>query len=146
MKNAPAFLVLQILQQLALDPLQGIIDGLNYDVLKDSATDVAYPTFGSTATAWQLIDLRLDENGNPVVTPNAGGTGYDNGNLSEAQVKALQKALGVDVDGKYGPKSKEASGGLSATEAYKKYVLNATETKGYFDFSFEEYKDNIFYM
>ena len=45
---------------------QGIIDGLNYDVLKDSATDVAYPTFGSTATAWQLIDLRLDENGNPL--------------------------------------------------------------------------------
>jgi beta-glucosidase len=45
---------------------QGITDGLDYDVLKDSATDVAYPTFGSTKTAWQLIDLRLDENGKPL--------------------------------------------------------------------------------
>ena len=45
---------------------QGIIDGLSYDVLKDDPTDVPYPTFGSTLTGWQLIDLRLDENGNPL--------------------------------------------------------------------------------
>jgi beta-glucosidase len=45
---------------------QGIIDGLAYDVLKDAPTDVPYPTFGSTLTGWQLIDLRLDENGKPL--------------------------------------------------------------------------------
>ena len=28
-------------------------------------SDVAYPTYGSTKTAYSLIDLRLDENGNP---------------------------------------------------------------------------------
>lgn len=39
---------------------------MNYDVLSDAKTDVAYPTFGSTDTAWQLIDLRLDENGDPI--------------------------------------------------------------------------------
>lgn len=53
---------------------------------------------------------------------NKGG-GANNGGLSAAQVKALQKALGVDQDGSYGPKSKSAAGGLSADEAYKKYVL-----------------------
>lgn len=44
----------------------GIIAGLDYDVLKDATTDVAYPTFGSSASAWQLIDLRVDENGDPI--------------------------------------------------------------------------------
>ena len=44
----------------------GIIAGINYDILDEPETDVAYPTFGSTATAWQLIDLRVDENGDPV--------------------------------------------------------------------------------
>ncbi|MBQ8413679.1 MAG: glycoside hydrolase family 3 C-terminal domain-containing protein [Clostridia bacterium] len=45
---------------------QGIIAGLDYDVLKDATSDVEYPTFGSSASAWQLIDLRVDENGDPI--------------------------------------------------------------------------------
>ena len=53
---------------------------------------------------------------------SGGGGGYDNGSLTAAQVKELQAALGVSADGKYGPKSKNAAGGLSAEEAYKKYV------------------------
>ena len=44
----------------------GIVNTINYDVLDDEPTDVAYPTFESNATAWQLIDLRVDENGDPV--------------------------------------------------------------------------------
>ena len=55
-----------------------------------------------------------------------GGNGkqvsYNNGSLSNAQVKQLQAALGVKADGYYGPSSKEAAGGLSAAEAYAKYV------------------------
>ena len=43
-----------------------IIAGLQFDILKEGESDVAYPTFGSTATGWQLIDLRLDENGDPI--------------------------------------------------------------------------------
>jgi peptidoglycan hydrolase-like protein with peptidoglycan-binding domain len=49
---------------------------------------------------------------------------YDNGSLTTAQVKELQKAIGANVDGRYGPNSKKAAGGLSAEEAYKKYVSN----------------------
>ena len=50
------------------------------------------------------------------------GGSASNGSLTTDQVKALQAALGVEQDGKYGPKSKAAAGGLSAEEAYKKYV------------------------
>ena len=49
-------------------------------------------------------------------------TDYDNGSLSEDQIKAIQKAMGVTVDGKWGPESSKAAGGLSPEEAYKKYV------------------------
>ena len=45
---------------------QGIIDGLNFDILKGEKTDTEYPTFGSSASGWQLIDLRVDENGDPI--------------------------------------------------------------------------------
>ena len=47
---------------------------------------------------------------------------YNNGTLSQDQIKQLQKALGVTADGLYGEKSKKAAGGLSAEEAYKKFV------------------------
>ena len=50
------------------------------------------------------------------------GTSYNNGSLSTAQVKQLQAALGVEADGYYGPNTKKAAGGLSAAEAYAKYV------------------------
>ena len=50
------------------------------------------------------------------------GKNYDNEGLTAAQVKELQNALGVEADGYYGEKSKGAAGGLSAKEAYEKYV------------------------
>ena len=53
---------------------------------------------------------------------SSSGGGYDNGGLSTAQVKQLQKALGVTADGYYGTNSKKAAGGLSAKAAYDKYV------------------------
>ena len=52
----------------------------------------------------------------------SGGGSYDNGTLKEKEVIALQKALGVAQDGKYGSVSKKAAGGLSAEEAYQKFV------------------------
>ena len=50
------------------------------------------------------------------------GSNYNNGSLTNAQVKELQAALGVSADGYYGPRSQDAAGGLSAAEAYAKYV------------------------
>lgn len=47
-----------------------------------------------------------------------GGKGYDNGALTESEVKQIQAALGIEADGKWGPQSVEASGGMTAGEAY----------------------------
>ena len=51
------------------------------------------------------------------------GVSYNNGTLTNSQVKDLQAVLGVSSDGYYGPESQKAAGGLSAAEAYNKYVL-----------------------
>lgn len=51
------------------------------------------------------------------------GVSYNNGTLTNSQVKDLQAVLGVSSDGYYGPESQKAAGGLSAIEAYNKYVL-----------------------
>lgn len=58
---------------------------------------------------------------------SSGGSGYDNGSLGSEEIKALQTALGVTADGKFGPESQKAAGGLSADEAYQKYVLDAEQ-------------------
>ena len=39
----------------------------------------------------------------------SGGKGYDNGNYATADVKKAQAFLGVDSDGKWGPKSQAAA-------------------------------------
>lgn len=59
-----------------------------------------------------------------------GGGSYNNGSLTTAQVKQLQKKLGVTADGMWGAKSKKAAGGLSADEAWKKFgnTVNNTVT------------------
>lgn len=66
------------------------------------------------------------------------GGGYDNGSLTQVGVSALQKALGVKVDGKWGPKTQAAAlkkwGVSSADEAYKIYTGGA-------DMNFDGYKD-----
>ena len=51
-----------------------------------------------------------------------GGVSYNNGSLTNAQVKELQAALGIEADGYFGPKTREAVDGLSADAAYEKYV------------------------
>lgn len=61
---------------------------------------------------------------------NSGGTGkdstgkeynYDNGGIDSSKIAEIQKALGVTADGKWGPKSQAAAGGLSAKEAWQAY-------------------------
>ena len=63
---------------------------------------------------------------------SSSGGGYDNGGLTKEQIKQLQNVLGVTADGLYGANSKKAAGGLSAKEAYEKYVgtKNATYNIG----------------
>jgi hypothetical protein len=50
------------------------------------------------------------------------GVDYNNGSLTNGQIKELQAALGLEATGLYGERAKKAAGGLSAEEAYAKYV------------------------
>lgn len=47
--------------------------------------------------------------------------GYDNGSLSEDQVKEIQTALGITADGKWGYNSRQATDGMTAEEAWNAY-------------------------
>ena len=59
-------------------------------------------------------------------------TGYNNGNLTTAQIKEMQTFLGVTADGKWGPKSQAAAqtkwGVSSAGDSWSKYVPKSTGT------------------
>ena len=60
----------------------------------------------------------------------SGKVGYDNGSLSDAQIKEMQKALGINADGKWGSGSTSAAGGLTADEAWKAYQNGTLGKKG----------------
>lgn len=49
---------------------------------------------------------------------------YDNGSLTTAQVKELQRWYGVGADGQWGAGSKKAAGGRTADEAWTYYQSN----------------------
>ena len=59
---------------------------------------------------------------------NSSGGGYNNGNVSETNIKYMQQVLRVDPDGKWGSKSQQAAlrewGVTSADEAYRIYTGN----------------------
>ncbi len=46
---------------------------------------------------------------------------YDNGSVSEENIKKIQKVLGVKVDGKWGAESRQAAGDVSADVAWANY-------------------------
>ena len=74
------------------------------------------------AEAWAAEKESINNNKYSYSGTTEGGTSFNNGGLTDGQVKQLQAVLGVDADGKYGPASKEAAGGLTAEEAYAKFV------------------------
>lgn len=81
--------------------------------------------------AWELEKQAYTDSTKTYAGTTPGGASYNNGGLTNGQVKELQAALGVEADGYYGEKSKEAAKGLSAAEAYAKYVgTTASETGG----------------
>ena len=53
---------------------------------------------------------------------------HDNGSLTTAQVKELQRWYGVSADGQWGAGSKKAAGGRTADEAWAYYQQNKKDT------------------
>lgn len=76
--------------------------------------------------AWELEQKAYAESTKSYSGTTADGKAFNNGTLTDGQVKELQAVLGVEADGKYGPESKEAADGLSAAAAYAKYVGGGT--------------------
>jgi hypothetical protein len=74
------------------------------------------------------------------------GDSYNNGGLTTAQIKELQAAIGVEADGYYGSQSSKAADGLSAEEAYKKYVGKSPKQDDPVGFSGSSYSDAVKYM
>ena len=78
---------------------------------------------GMKEEAWEVEKSTIADS-----TKSYSGNGFNNGTLTNGQIKELQTILGVEADGKFGPKTKEAAGGLSANEAYAKYIGGTSET------------------
>lgn len=74
---------------------------------------------------------------------SGGKVGYDNGSVSTDNIKLMQQALGVEADGKWGAGSKEASGGLTADQAWKAYQDGKI---GKVDVSYDDVKDDCDYF
>lgn len=110
---------------------------------KESSAEAEYAR--EIALSYGLIDPALIGQINSLAdlaklsagTASAAGTGtdtgntgslvaYDNGGLTEAQVKQMQAYYGVTADGKWGPNSKKAAGGLSAKDAWAAYQNGQT--------------------
>lgn len=53
---------------------------------------------------------------------SASNSGYDNAGVSEEDIKKIQAALGVTVDGKWGPESYAAAGNVTADIAWQNYL------------------------
>lgn len=58
----------------------------------------------------------------------SGSTGYNNGGLTTSQIIQMQEALGVTADGKWGPATQAAAGGLSADAAWE--IMNQGSDPG----------------
>lgn len=84
-----------------------------------------------TKEQWAYEKAAYEDSKKSYSGSTASGTKYNNGGLTDGQVKELQTALGVDADGKFGPQSKEAAGGLTAEEAYAKYVSGESKPSSY---------------
>lgn len=62
---------------------------------------------------------------------------YDNGGIGKDKIAEIQKALGVTPDGKWGPQSQAAAGGLSANAAWQAYQ------KGEFSYGYDKVVDDL---
>lgn len=94
-----------------------------YDEYRNAIADKQWEkNYKLNEEAWELEKQAYTDSTKSYAGTTAGGASYNNGGLTNGQVKELQAALGVEADGYYGEKSKKAAGDLSAAEAYAKYV------------------------
>lgn len=77
----------------------------------------------SSADAQAIVNKVKEQEAAAKVSSGGGsGNGYDNGGQTTSDIKKMQAELGITADGKWGPASVEASGGLTADEAYTAWM------------------------
>ena len=123
----------------------------SYGQYRDSVADSQWrKNFDLAASQWQKeYEAKYGDGGSTYIPNSPGGdtpNDDDNGSgISIADIKAMQKIVGVGQDGKWGPKSTAAAGGLTLEEAYKAWqngTLKPVETKKWNDFNQEELEKN----
>lgn len=72
----------------------------------------------SSAEAQAIVNKVKEQEKAALNGGGGGGNGYNNGGQTASDIKKMQAALGITADGKWGPASIKASGGLTADEAY----------------------------
>lgn len=103
------------------------------DILDNDGDQTIIPDDGDDKTNPDGTDKdNTDEDKDPGQTTTDGDDDKDDDTsttgVTPDQIRLVQKYLGVTADGDWGPKSKEAAGGLTAEAAYKAY-LNGTLAK-----------------
>ena len=94
-----------------------------------------YKTLGyATPEIAEILGIKTSNGGTSAITPGStptggytGGTGYNNGSVSDADIRKIQRSLSVTPDGKWGPESSKAAGGLTADEAWAKWGAELTD-------------------
>lgn len=101
-----------------------------YDEYRNAISDQQWEkNYKLNEEAWELEKQAYTDSTKSYAGTTTGGASYNNGGLTNGQVKELQAALGVEADGYYGENTKKAAGNnLSAEEAYAKYVGSTSGT------------------
>ena len=119
----------------------------DYDAYRDSVADDHWQKEYDLATS-EVVDTTDNSTGHTGIDKDsvATPTGYNpKSSITPNDIKQMQAAIGVDQDGKWGPQSTAAAGGLTVEEAYKAWkngTLKKVETKTWKDFSNEELEKN----
>ena len=96
--------------------------GLSYDEYRNAIADEQWQKeYDLKKEQWDYEKSLADDSNKSYSGTTSSGAKYNNGSLTNGQIKELQAALGVDADGKFGPATKEAAGGLTAEEAWAAY-------------------------
>lgn len=105
-----------------------------YQTIRDAVADEQWQKdYDFTQAKWEYEKQQLEREAAAAEDASKSYSGttekgwYNNNGLTNAQVKEIQTMLGVTADGYWGEESKRAADGLTAENAYKKFILGSTE-------------------
>lgn len=117
-------------QQAEYEKLVSLITSTGYTPTADELKAAGMSDAQATAYADYYAQQNGTKSGSGSSNNTGGYKGYNNGSHTKDEIKAMQDALGLSGDGKWGPNSQAAAqkawGVTSADEAWKKYQAAIT--------------------